>query len=245
LHCKATNRKIVAAQVLENRIRDERYFQTGLECMSHELHPRFWRRVRLDELRPTQISVGMAEIRAKRKEWAELDKHERRDRLEQHVFPAVVGPKKRCYIVDHHHLSLALMDEGVEEVAVAVLDDLSRLEREIFWRVMEFRAWCHPYDAAGQRRDYTAIPKCLRDLKDDPYRSLAAFVRNAGGFAKVHQPFAEFLWADYFRSRTSLRSLSSFSKKVVRSGVELAQHRDASYLPGWSGEVEYLAGRQG
>jgi hypothetical protein len=209
--------------------------------MSHDLHAKFWRRVRIAELRPTQLSVGAAEIDVKRKEWAQLSKRERRERLEHCVFPAVVGPKGHCYIVDHHHLSLALMDEGVEEVAVAVLDDLSRLEREVFWRVLEFRAWCHPYDAAGRRCDYKRIPKRLRDLKDDPYRSLAAFVRNAGGFAKSQQPFAEFLWADYFRMRMKFSALQQLSKKVVRTGIRLARHRDASYLPGWSGEVTHPA----
>ena len=129
------------------------------------------------QLRPTQITVGYAEVRVKRREWAALGRHLRRKHLERQMFPAVLGPKKKIYIIDHHHLGLALIEEGVKKVWVALFDDLSYLTADVFWRTMEFRAWTHPYDSRGQRCSFVDLPRRLSDMQDDPYRSLAGLVR--------------------------------------------------------------------
>jgi hypothetical protein len=134
-----------------------------------------------ERLRPTQMSVGLAEVATKRREWAALGRKARKLTLERQVFPAVLGPKDRYYIIDHHHLGLALIEEKVDAVLIAVYDDLSWLAPAVFWRTMEFRSWAHPFDARGQRRDYADIPRRLTELQDDPYRSLAGRVRQAGG----------------------------------------------------------------
>jgi hypothetical protein len=47
------------------------------------------------------------------------------------------------------------------------------------------------------------IPKSIKGLDDDPFRSLAGELRSAGGFAKDTTPFSEFLWADFLRRRIS------------------------------------------
>ena len=124
-------------------------------------------------LRPTQMTAGFAEVALKRRDWATLSKKDRKQLLQSHWFPSVLGPRGRYYIVDHHHLGLALHEEGVESVKLAVLDDLSYLAPTVFWRVMEQRAWVHPFDETGKRRPYTDIPTRITDLRDDPHRSLA------------------------------------------------------------------------
>ena len=88
------------------------------------------------ELRPTQMTAGFAEVALKRREWAGLSKKARKLRLQSHWFPSVLGPRGRSFIVDHHHLGLALHEEGVERVKLLVLEDLSYLEPTVFWRVM-------------------------------------------------------------------------------------------------------------
>jgi MFS superfamily sulfate permease-like transporter len=67
------------------------------------------------------MSVGYAEVTAKRREWAALGHKARRAILEHQVFPAVRGPGGRYYIIDHHHLALALIEEEVAAVWVAAL----------------------------------------------------------------------------------------------------------------------------
>ena len=166
------------------------------------------------ELRPTQMTAGFAEVALKRREWAALSKKSRKQLLASHWFPAVLGPHGRSYIVDHHHLGLALHEEGVVRVKLMVLDDLSYLSPTIFWRVMEQRNWVHPFDETGKRRPYADIPTRITALADDPHRSLAGMLRMAGGFAKDTSPFAEFLWADYLRP--------PIARAAIRKGIDVA-----------------------
>ncbi len=189
------------------------------------------------DLKPTQTSVGMAEVRAKRAEWRKLGRKKRKQLLASHWFPGVLGPKDRVHIVDHHHLGLALLEEGVDEVPVIIQRDFSMLDAPTFWRTMEFYRWAHPYDARGRRTEYSAIPDRLRDLQDDPYRTLAARVRVAGGCAKDTTPYAEFLWADFYRAQIRLQD-DTIGGKMLRRALLLAHGQSAAYLPGWNGSLE-------
>ena len=190
---------------------------------------------KLLDLHPTQMTAGFAEVVLKRREWAALSKKDRKELLASHWFPAVLGPRGRSFIVDHHHLGLALLEEGVERVKLMVLEDLSYLAPTIFWRVMEQRNWVHPFDANGKRQPYTAIPARITDLSDDPHRSLAGLLRSAGGFAKDASPFAEFLWADYLRPHISRSQIRKTLDAALREAQRLAKSPLARYLPGWSG----------
>jgi hypothetical protein len=190
-------------------------------------------RAKLSRLRPTQFSVGRAEVELKAAEWRKLKKKDREHSIQSHVFPAVLGPGHELYIVDHHHLGIALIEQEVKEVWVTKLDDMSWLDPQVFWRILEFRAWAHLYDHRGRRRPYTEIPQKLSKLQDDPYRSLAGLVRLAGGYAKDQAPFSEFLWADFFRPRVTARLIDQRQSQAVRVGVELAHSKEARYLPGW------------
>jgi hypothetical protein len=197
--------------------------------------------INLDKLRPTQITAGFAEIAKKRAEWARLPKKGKRELLASHCFPAVLGPRNRYHIVDHHHLGLALMQEGIERVMLMVLADLSYLAPAIFWRVMEQRNWAHPFDQAGERRSFDAMPNRIMQLVDDPYRSLAGLLRGAGGYAKDTSPFAEFLWADYLRPHITLAQIERSMEVAVREALDLAKSPLARYLPGWSGATPLAA----
>ncbi|MEG0147857.1 MAG: ParB-like protein [Comamonas sp.] len=194
----------------------------------------------LADLRPTQMTVGLAEVAAKRAQWARLIPEAREKLLQSHWFPAVRGPSGRFYIVDHHHLGQALSEEAQQDVWVMQLADYSSIASDLFWRVMEFHHWAHPYDEKGRRCDYSAIPKRLGKLKDDPFRSLAGEVRKAGGYAKDAAPFTEFLWADFFRPQFDKKQLAAadgpgLSVEAVSQAVVLARSPAAQFLPGWSG----------
>lgn len=189
------------------------------------------------KLRPTQLTVGSAEVAGKRAEWEKLGRKKRKELIQQHWFPGVLGPKQRVYIVDHHHLGLALLEEGVKSVPVMIQRDFSWLEPDVFWRTMEFNRWAHPYDQHGSRTDYAAIPASLTEMTDDPYRTLAARVRTAGGCAKDATPYSEFLWADFYRRRLKLPG-GKVGAKALQQALLLAHSHDTAYLPGWSGLIE-------
>ena len=191
--------------------------------------------VAVTDLRPTQITVGMREVMAKRKHWREITGKKGGQFLGKHMIPVILGPKQRHYVIDHHHLALALHDEGVEEVAVTVIANLSKLDGDAFWTVMDNRSWMHPFDAKGRRREYKDIPKAVTGLVDDPFRSLAGELRRAGGFAKDTTPFSEFLWADFFRRRIKRKLVENDFDRAVTRALELARSKDADYLPGWCG----------
>jgi len=191
--------------------------------------------VAIADLRPTQITVGMREVSAKRKRWREIADKKGEKFLGKHMIPVICGPKKRSYVIDHHHLARALHDEGQKDVAVTVIADLSKLEPDAFWTVMDNRSWMHPFDAKGERRHYKDIPKRVTDLVDDPYRSLAGELRRAGGFAKDTTPFSEFLWADFLRRRVKRKLIESDFDRAMEKAIASAKSMDANYLPGWCG----------
>ena len=193
--------------------------------------------VAIKDLRPTQITVGMREVRAKRKHWRDTHGKKAGKFLGKHMIPVVLGPKDRHYVIDHHHLARALHDEGVKHVAVTVIANLSKLDADAFWVVMDNRNWMHPFDQDGRRRHYKDIPKSVDDLLDDPFRSLAGELRRAGGFAKDTTPFSEFLWADFLRRRMKRKVVEADFAHAVEKALQLAKSPDANYLPGWCGPV--------
>ena len=125
------------------------------------------------ELRPTQMTLGFREVEAKRREWRAAKASKRIDIIGRHGVPTVLGPKGRFYVVDHHHLARALMEEGEKAVQVYILADLAHLEKAAFWTLLDNSGWCHAYDHKGRRCELSDIPKSLADMADDPYRSLA------------------------------------------------------------------------
>ena len=189
-------------------------------------------------LRPTQMTVGMREVKEKRKRWREhKSKKKQAELLGTHMIPVVLGPDKRYYVVDHHHLARALHDEGVKDILVTIIGDLAMVDRDAFWGVLDNKRWVYPYDAKGERRPFKDIPKTVVDLKDDPFRSLAGELRRVGGYAKDTTPFSEFLWADFLRRRIKLKLLADdFSEALVRA-LKLAKSGEADYLPGWCGPI--------
>jgi hypothetical protein len=190
-------------------------------------------------LRPTQMTVGMREVDEKRKRLREyLKGHKSRKQgefLGRHMIPVVLGPDKGHYVIDHHHLARALHEEGVENAIVSVVADLTMVDREAFWGVLDNKRWVYPYDAKGERHHFRDIPKAVADLKDDPFRSLAGELRRAGGFAKDTTPFSEFLWADFLRRKLSRKSVEANFKKALAKALNLAKDKNAVYLPGWCG----------
>jgi hypothetical protein len=189
------------------------------------------------DLRPTQITVGMREVKAKRKRWRDESRKKGEEFLGKHMIPVILGPKGRHYVIDHHHLARALHDEGVKEVAVTVISNLSKLDQDSFWFVMDNRDWTHPFDADGRRQPYSDLPKSVDKLIDDPFRSLAGELRRAGGFAKDTTPFSEFLWADFLRRRMKRKTVKTNFDHALEEALQLAKSLDADYLPGWCGPV--------
>jgi hypothetical protein len=194
--------------------------------------------VDIKDLRPTQMTVGLREIESRS---AKLTKDAQTDGdklIRKHVIPVVKGPKDRFYVIDHHHLCRALLLAGSDKVSVTVVLNLARLDKDAFWVFMDNRGLVHPFDEDGKRCSYSDIPKAIKDMADDPFRSLAGALRRKGGYAKDTTPFSEFLWADFLRRRFSRGEVEKKFAATLEAAFELAKKTEADHLPGWCGPVE-------
>jgi hypothetical protein len=183
------------------------------------------------------MAVGMRAVDAKREKVERRARSNRKLRrfLEDRPIPAVLGPNDDLFIIDHHHLSLALLKSDVEEAFVKVVGDLSALRRKRFLQEMAYLGLLHAYDGHGRAVCPTKLPERLDELRGDPYRDLAWSVREAGGFAKTGKPYAEFRWADFFRSRIPRSSVRRDFDYAHDRAMWLARSREAVRMPGYIG----------
>lgn len=189
-------------------------------------------------LRPTQFAVGMLEVDEKIKEVKAFGKKKLKNYLKENVVPVVRSPDDELYIVDKHHYLSVCYHLGIQQVKVEIIKDFrddEKLSYEKFWKWMSRSRNSYPYCQFGEGpREALYLPHDIRGLADDPYRSIAWFVRKAGGFDNSEKNFAEFAWANYFRSKNLLKK---FGRKGLPEAMELAvklsQSLEAKKLPGF------------
>lgn len=164
-------------------------------------------RVLVSQLRPTQNAVGFDEITEKRKtirkKSAKPD--ELQDYLLQRSIPIIIGNKDNFHLIDHHHLAYAVWNElGDMYLPVEVVKNWSVIEGYSFWRAMRENNWLYPFggDGAGPLPPDRLIHH-IKDMENDIFRSLSWQVRLKYGYVKSadNAIFAEFRWADFYRSR--------------------------------------------
>ena len=182
---------------------------------------------------PTQLTVGMIEVEDKTKHLASLKPQEQRDFMQAHPIPTVKGPQGALFITDHHHLARAALEAGVETGFFVTEADFSSSGVDEFWKLMDKNLWVHPLDQNGIRHLYSMIPEHLNELVDDVYRSVAGYVRDAGGYDKTPTAFAEFVWADFFRRSIPAELVRADFHAAVRTAVPLAQSHLAKGMPGF------------
>jgi hypothetical protein len=183
--------------------------------------------------------VGMREVNIKRNRWREKESDDAAKYLNTRQIRVILGPTSRHYIIDRHHLLLALHEEGVSEVPVSVVANLSGISFHEFWTTLESRNWTHPFDDEGRRCSYDDMPASVDDLIDDPFRSLAGAVKRAGGYAKDKSPFSEFRWADFLRLRITRELTERDFGRALALAMDLAQTTEAAALPGWRRHAEH------
>jgi hypothetical protein len=200
-----------------------------------------WKKVEVLDLHPTQANVGKIEVKKKAEKLEGMSREKAKEKLKSESFlvPVVVGPPKqsggpeRLYPNDHHHESAAALKAGFKHVYVTKVADLSHLSEDEFWAEMIKRKWVY-LRSLGKPIDPSDLPKDMSELGDDVFRSVAGEVRDGGGYQKNTQPFSEFLWADFFRTRLKTDPDKDF-KKAVAEGIALAKSDAAKDLPGWIG----------
>jgi hypothetical protein len=189
------------------------------------------------DLKPTQFAVGMLEIDEKIKLVSSYSKKERKTFISDNIVPVIRAPGGELYVVDKHHFLCVCYHVGIKKVHVKIVKDLSKREISYsqFWKWMMKTRNSYPYCQFGEgpRKPYY-LPRDVRGLADDPYRSLAWFVRKSGAFENSEKNFAEFKWANFFRKKKFLdrEGLAGF-KKAAERAIQLAQSKEARKLPGY------------
>lgn len=189
---------------------------------------------KIADLHPTQITVGFREVAQKRLRWRSRVRKAGRKGTPR--VPVVLGPSAGLYLIDRHHLACAVKEEGLDEVLIRQVADLSALAPQDIWHALDARGWCHPYDADGRHRPFADIPSMIDALLDAPYRSLVSALRRAGGCTKKLTPFSEFAWADFLRQRVSGDALAMDFEGALDRALILARTPAARDLPGWRPE---------
>jgi hypothetical protein len=188
-------------------------------------------------LRPTQFAVGMLEVDEKIAVVRKYKAKQVREFIDDNPVPVVMGPDKHLYVVDHHHFLCVCYHVGVQKVRISVVKDLSKRKMTYtqFWKWMFKTRHAYPFCQFGEGpRKVLYLPKDIRGLADDPYRSIAWFVRKAGAFENSGRNFAEFKWANFFRRCRLLdRSGPTGLADALVKAVTLAQSPAAKRLPGF------------
>ena len=195
------------------------------------------KRQKILDLKPTQFAVGMLEVDEKLGIARGYGKKQMGDYIDENPVPVVISPGGDLYIVDHHHFLAVCYYLGIKKVRVSLVKDLSKSKMSYtqFWKWMWKSRHAYPFCQFGEGpRKALYLPKDIRGLADDPYRSLAWFVRKAGAFENSDKNFAEFKWANFFRDRGLLdrQGLRSLPEAMIKA-VKLAQTPAARKLPGY------------
>ncbi len=177
--------------------------------------------VKIAELRPTQGAVGYDEVEVKRQNWSRRTAQQKADYIASRPFPAVRGPGGRYFIIDGHHLGLALLKEGVDSIWIRPIADFSHLDESDFWPIMAQQGFLCPSPSNAPAPG--AIPENLEALVDDPYRSLVGRLRRTCGCPKDGSPFAEFRWADLLRRSISPESLRTHPDATLATARALVR----------------------
>ncbi|MFG1358060.1 ParB-like protein [Xanthobacter pseudotagetidis] len=192
-------------------------------------------RIDIAALHPTQLTLGMSEVKRRARQMGGLSKADLKALLKARPVPHVVGPKGRHYMVDHHHLCRALLRIDHDWVYLgARFADWSSLELGAFWHRMEAAQYCWPIDMEGNRRPCVKIPDNVDALTDNPWRTLARGVRGKA-YSNQDTPFQEFMWGNYFRSFMTTRLLETDINLAETLATRLARLDEAQDLPGYLG----------
>lgn len=189
----------------------------------------------ISQLHPTQPGVGLLQVRAEQRKLSKKTPEALQRYIVKARVPVVVSSDGRYWLVDRHHLSRALWENGVRRIPVVIEGKLAMSAH--FWADMEQRHWAWLKNEHGQVVSSAAIPDHVFDLPDYPYRSVAGYARNAGAYGKTDQIyFVEFVWASYFGRKLAWKPVSTENMSdIVKEALSAACLPDAANLPGYPG----------
>lgn len=194
--------------------------------------------VRIADLRPTQMCVGLAEVRSRQRDFSDESADERRAYLASKPVPLVQGGDGAVWMIDRHHRLRGLVEMDPNAIAFGyVVLRLDTATRDHVLEELRRRGWLYLYDGRGVGpHPATALPARLPDLLDDPYRSLVWKLKREGLVAAAPLiPFHEFRWGAWLRSRHLPPFSSERLEPALPAARALVRSHAAAHLAGWIG----------
>ena len=194
--------------------------------------------VRVSDLQPTQMCVGLAEVRSRQKDFSQESRTERLEYLCGKPVPLVRNRLGQLWMVDRHHRLRALleMDPNVTTYGY-VIAELESGSRDAALLALQDRGWLYLHDGRGNGPwEPSKLPHSLLGLEDDPYRSLVWKLKKEGLIKPQRLiPYHEFRWGAWLRTRPLPPFSSSQLDPALPASRRLAQSRAAAHLAGWTG----------
>jgi hypothetical protein len=182
--------------------------------------------VPIQDLHPTQLCVGMAEIVSRQRDFAEDDPKEQRQYLKRKPTPLVRSAAGELWMVDRHHRLRALLELDPQATAFGyVALEVDSADPAVVLAELQRRGWLYLYDGRGLGPQHPSVlPPTLLGTQDDPYRTSAPLI-----------PFHEFRWGAWLRSRQLPPFSSAKLEPALPAARALARSQAASRLAGWIG----------
>jgi hypothetical protein len=195
-------------------------------------------RVPIASLQPTQMCVGLAEVRSRQVDFAEESAEQRLRYLRSKPVPLVRSRDGSLWMVDRHHRlrGLVELDPEAEAFGYVVLD-LDSDDRQAVLQELRRRGWLYLYDGRGLGPLHPAVlPTHLLGLQDDPYRSLVWKLKKESCIEPAPLiPFHEFRWGAWLRRRPLPPFSSDRLEPALPAARALVRSQAASHLAGWKG----------
>ncbi|MCF5840618.1 ParB-like protein [Aeromonas veronii] len=195
-----------------------------------------WCEIGIDALHPTQGGVGQIQVDETQATLAGMSAKQLDKLMKKKEIPVVIAPDGSYWLVDRHHLTKALWQQGVKDARVKVIGRLQ--DKANFWSQMQNNHWAWLKDEKGQPLTPEQLPTSIDKLPDYPYRTLAGLLQNAGYFRKDKQVyFVEFAWASWLGKQMQWMPVDNSNLAArLQQTKRLACGSDAKDLPGYPGK---------
>jgi hypothetical protein len=194
--------------------------------------------VPIAQLQPTQMCVGLAEVRSRQLDFSEESGDQRRRYLRSKPVPLVRNASGLFWMMDRHHRLRGLIELAPDSIAFGYIAlEVSSDDRALVLGELEQRGWLYLYDGRGLGPlPASALPSSLHGLQDDPYRSLVWKLKKEGCIEPEPLiPFHEFRWGAWLRSRSLPPFSSTHLDPALPAARALVRSQAASHLAGWKG----------
>ena len=195
-----------------------------------------WCEIGIDALHPTQGGVGQIQVDETQATLAGMSAKQLDKLMKKKEIPVVIAPDGSYWLVDRHHLTKALWQQGVKDARVKVIGRLQ--DKANFWSQMQNNHWAWLKDEKGQPLTPEQLPTRIDQLPDYPYRTLAGLLQDAGYFRKDKQVyFVEFAWVSWLGKQMQWMPVDNSNLAArLQQAKRLACGSDASDLPGYPGK---------